>query len=295
MVFKNREEIINNGETPELREKRRLVLDILTAAVEAVNPYNAVKELFQDNTILLEDENIDLSRYSNIYIVAFGKASVGMTQAVCDSISINRGVVITNDPNGRVECEKVDTVVGGHPIPNNGSINGAKQAQQIVSNCREDDLLLVLISGGGSALLCDPRIPLEDLQDVTNLLLRSGATINEINTIRKHLSHVKGGQLIQHVPCRVISLIISDIIGDPVEFIASGPTAPDSTTFEDAKRILEKYNLWNRIPDSARRIITNGLMGKIPETPKEDNEVFRRVKNIIVANNEKACRTAKGY
>ena len=296
MVFRNRQQIIDNGETAELKEKRKIILDILTVALKAVDPYTVVKTHFQNHSIQLNhDRIIDLTDFHNIYLIAFGKASIGMSQAVCDVFPINRGVAITNDPSHKVKHSKVTTIVGGHPIPNNQSILGAREAQDIINNCNSRDLLIVLISGGGSSLLCNPRVPLEDMQLTTDLLLESGATINEINTIRKHISYVKGGQLIQKIPCDVITFIISDIVGDPIEFIASGPTAPDSTTFEDAKKIFKKYNLWNKTPNSVRKTIEDGLLGKIPETPKYEDEIFKQVENIIIANNKKACQAAANH
>ena len=293
MVFKNRMKLIENGETTELKEKRKITLDILEHALKAVDPYLVVKEGVQNH--ILNSKTFDLTDFHNIYLIAFGKASIGMAKAICDTISIARGVVITNSLSNGINQNNITTIIGGHPIPNNQSILGAKEAQSIVNSCTPQDLLIVLISGGGSSLLCNPRVPLEDMQLTTSLLLKSGATINEINTIRKHLSYVKGGQLISDIPCQVITFIISDIVGDPIDFIASGPTAPDSTTFVDAKEILEKYNLWDKIPVTVRRTIENGIAGRIPETPKRDNEIFEHVKNIIIANNEKACISAALY
>jgi glycerate-2-kinase len=151
----------------------------------------------------------------------------------------------------------------------------------------------VLISGGGSALFCMPKVSLDDLQKTTDLLLKSGANINEFNTIRKHLSYVKGGQLASSASCRVISFIISDIVGDPIGSIASGPTCPDPTTFGDAQNILKKYDIWEKLPETAKNTIIDGIKAKIPETPKKGDTVFDNVDNIIVANNEIACKAAK--
>jgi len=292
MLFENREQIINNGQTPELKKIREDVLDILASAIDAVDPYNAVVTRFGKNEIMLDDKTIDLSNFEKIFIVGFGKASVGMAQAVCDSVNIENGIVVTNDPNKKVENSNVTTFVGGHPIPNNNSLIGAEKILELVENCNENDFLIVLISGGGSALLSKPRIELEDMQKTTDLLLKSGADINEINTIRKHLSYVKGGQLAASAKCTVVSLIISDIVGDPIDFIASGPTYPDSTTYEDAQKTIKKYDLWQKLPDSARKTIEDGIKGVIPDTPK-DGSVFDNVYNFIVANNTLACKAAE--
>ena len=293
MLFKNYNQLVANGQTPELKKKRKDVLDILTVALESANPYHAVTRVFDNDQIVFEDKTIDLSCFEHIYLVGFGKASVGMTQAVCDSVTVSRCVVVTNDSSAKVTNERIDVVVGGHPMPNTGSILGAEKILEVVNMCGEHDCLIVLVSGGGSALLCKPRICLEDLQETTDLLLRSGADINEINTIRKHLSYVKGGQLVKHVKGVVVSLIISDIVGDPLEFIASGPTSPDSTTFSDAKEVLEKYDLWEKIPTEVKNVIELGISGNIDETPKRDDPAFDNVFNFIVANNEIACKAAE--
>lgn len=292
MLFKNYDQIVSNGQTPQIQKKRKDILDILTVALDSVNPYNAVKRLFEDANIVFKAESIDISGFENIYVVGFGKASVGMAQAVCDFVNVTEGVTVSNDSSVKLTSDKIEIIFGGHPIPNKRSIQGAEKITKIVKKCGENDLLIVLISGGGSALLCKPRVSLENLQETTNLLLKSGANINEINTIRKHLSYVKGGQLVQHAKGVVVSLVISDIVNDPLEFISSGPTSPDSTTFSDAKKILEKYFLWVKVPLEVRKVIEDGIKGSISETPKKDDPAFDNVYNFIIANNEIACKTA---
>jgi len=292
MLFKNREKIIENGQTPELKKIRGDILDILTFALDSVNPYEVVKSMFYEKKINIGWKTVDPSDFENIYVVGFGKASVGMAQAVCDSIDVKKGVIITNDPSNKVRSECVDTFVGSHPIPDQNSIDGTEKILDIIKMCGNEDLLIVLISGGGSALLCKPRASLEDLQQTTYLLLRSGADINEINTIRKHLSFVKGGQLAKFAKCMTVSFIISDIVGDPIELIASGPTYPDSTTYDDAKMIFKKYDLWQKLPSGVTNIIDDGIQGILAETPKEDNPIFDNLSNFIVANNEIVCKAA---
>jgi len=292
MLFTNSEKIIENGKTSELKKIRKDVLEIFSAAIDAVDPYDSVKSKFIDGKILVNGKKFDLSNFGNIYLISFGKASIGMSKAVCDSIKISKGVIITNEPQGKLNNKNVSIFYGGHPIPNENGMKGTENAVELVKKCNEKDLLIVLISGGGSALFAKPKVSLDDLQRTTDLLLKSGANINEINTIRKHLSFVKGGQLLKSVKCKVISLIISDVINDPLEFIASGPTCPDSTTYRDAKNTLEKYNLYSKIPNSVITIIEDGISGKIPETPKKDNPIFKNVDNFIVANNQIACKAA---
>jgi glycerate-2-kinase len=215
-----------------------------------------------------------------------------MAQAVCDSIDVKKGVIITNDQNNVVRSECITTLIGSHPLPDQENIDGTEKILDIIKMCGNEDLLIVLISGGGSALLCKPRPSLKDLQQTTDLLLKSAADISEINTIRKHLSFVKGGQLAKFAKCMTVSFIISDVVGDPIEFIASGPTYPDSTTYDDAKMIFKKYDLWQKLPSDVTNIIDDGINGILAETPKEDNPIFDNSSNFIIANNEIACRAA---
>jgi glycerate 2-kinase len=292
MLFKNSEKIIENGQTSELKKIRKDVLDILAFASYAVDPYNVVKSRFDGKKIIFESETVDVSGFKNIFLVGLGKASVGMAEAVCDSIGITQGAVITNDSSKKISRDNIATFVGSHPIPDQKSIDATEKVLDVISGCDEEDLLIVLISGGGSSLLCKPRVSLQDLQKTTDLLLKSGADINEINTVRKHLSFVKGGQLVNSASCTVISFIISDIVGDPIEFIASGPTYPDSTTYSDAQKVLIKYDLLEKIPLGVKKIFDEGIKGSIPETLKSDNPVFNNVFNFIVASNEVACKAA---
>ena len=282
-MFLHADKIINNGKTDDLKRCRKDILTILSVALESVDPYRVTYEYLNKS---------DFSNYREIYMLAFGKASVGMAQAVCDILPLKEGVVITNDKK-KVKSRNVHTFVGDHPIPTTRNVIATEKAISMVRRCKSEDLLLVLISGGGSALFCKPRVPLKDMQALTDLLLKCGADITELNTIRKHLSLVKGGQLAKLANCRMISCIISDVVGDPLEFIASGPTVPDTTTFEDARDILIKYDLWDKVPASVREIVEKGLKGEIPETPKPGDEVFNKVDNVVIANNLLACKSAE--
>jgi len=291
-MFKNKDQIIKNGNTPKLKKIRGDILDILCAAVEAVDPYKCVKDRFKRNLILINGKQLDIRSFDNVYLIGFGKASVGMSQAVCDSVNVKEGIIITNDPISKVDSKAVFSFVGSHPIPDNNCVIGTDKIIELIEKLGEKDLLIVLISGGGSSLLTKSRIPLRDLQSSTDMLLKCGANINEVNTVRKHLSLVKGGQLIKNVKCTVISFIISDIIGDPIEHIASGPTHPDSTTFYMSKKILKKYGLLDKVPFIVKKIIEDGINSKIPDTPKPGDIIFNKVFNIIIANNKTACEAA---
>jgi glycerate-2-kinase len=292
MIIKNYNKIIENGQTSDIKKIRTHILDILSYVIKETDPYNCVKRNFCKNKIIIDKKVYTISDYENTYLIGFGKASIKMAQAVCDSIKVKEGIVITNDSKNKVKSSKIETFVGGHPIPNLNSIEGTTKIINIIKKCKDKDILIVLISGGGSTLLCKPKIKLEDLRIVTDLLLKSGAEIKEINTVRKHISDVKGGQLIKNAKCHIISLILSDIIGDPISFIASGPTYHDSTSFEDALIILKKYSLWEKIPISVKKIISDGLSNRIPETPKWKDKIFEKVDNYIVANNNLACYSA---
>ncbi len=291
-MFKNYDQLVKNGQSPELQQKRKDALEILSAAVEAVDPYLAVEQVLQNNKIIVGSKTFELSRFDRIFVVGFGKASVKMAQAVCDAVPVKKGVVITNDSSATVTHESIEVIVGGHPLPDEGSVRGTEKILAMLREVGTNDCMIVLISGGGSALFCKPRVPLQDLQKTTELLLRSGARITEFNTIRKHLSFVKGGQLAQHINGVCISLVISDIVHDPFSSIASGPTYPDSSTFSDAQSILKKYDLWMEVPAAVRDVIEKGIAGKIHETPKSSDPVFQRMSHVIVANNEQACKGA---
>ncbi len=293
MLFKNYNQIINNGKTPVLKQIRKDILDVFSCAIDAVDPYVSVKKVISDNKIVFGSKVFNISDFEDVYLVGFGKASVGMSQAVCDSFKIKEGVVVTDSIESIVKDNNVVTYVGSHPIPDKKNVDATDKIISLIKKTKKNDLLVVLISGGGSALLCKPRVPLKDIQLTTDLLLKSGADINEINTIRKHLSFVKGGQLASYAKCTIVSLVISDIIGDPLGFIASGPTYHDSTSFVDCKKILEKYNIYSKLPDSVRKILSDGIKKIIPETPKKENFVFDKVHNFIVANNNIVCDAAK--
>ncbi|EMR73516.1 putative glycerate kinase [Thermoplasmatales archaeon SCGC AB-539-N05] len=292
--FGDREILVGNGKTRELQNARRDALDILLSAVNVVDPYKVVTSRFTGHMLVFQSQQFDIDSYKNVFLAGFGKASVSMAQAVCDTVPITKGMVLTNDSQAWVNHTDVKTIHGTHPLPSENNVNGTKIMLELVKNCGKDDLLIVLISGGGSALLCHPSISLYDLQKTTDLLLKSGATIQEINTVRKHLSYVKGGQLVKEAKCTVVSLIISDVVGDPLEFIASGPTCPDRTTYNDAKHVLEKYRLWEVVPHDVRHHIEKGVNGEICETPKENGSLFKNVHNFVVANNDLACEAASG-
>ncbi len=288
--------------TPTDAEKIRTKLladlkSLYNIGIESVMPDRAIwRHVRRDgDTLYVADETYDLSRGRH-YLIAFGKAAALMAEALESLIGdvLADGVAITKyGHTGQVKLKKTRLYEAGHPVPDEAGIRAAREALRLAEKARQGDTVYVLISGGGSALLISPAtgLSLQDKQKTTELLLRTGATIQEINTVRKHLSRVKGGQLARAIaPARFCSLILSDVIGDPIEFIASGPTAPDTTTFRDVWNILERYQLRNRLPVAVRTYVREGLAGKQPETPKPGDPVFKRGQNLVVGNLAQALK-----
>jgi glycerate 2-kinase len=186
-----------------------------------------------------------------------------------------------------------------HPLPDASGVKGAKKIVEILRKTTPNDLVVVLISGGGSSLMPLPskNLSLHEKQYVTNSLILSGASIEEINIVRKHLSQIKGGQMLRYLnkDCRLVSLIISDVINDKMDVIASGPTCPDTSTYEDAARVLRNYGLWNKEHHGAKSVIQHGIMNNLPETLKPADTIFQKVTNFLIGNNEVACTAAVNY
>lgn len=272
---------------------------IIRAALKAVDPFLLVKNsLKKEGQFLYADGwECDLSQIKRIFVVGGGKASARMALGV-EEILLDRvfsGVVISKK-NYSTKLKKIELVFGGHPIPDEDSLKGTKRIIDLLSTAQEDDLVIVLISGGGSSLLVSlvEGISLEDKKKMTDLLLKSGADIKEINTIRKHISTVKGGRLARWAyPATILSLILSDVIGDPLNAVASGPTAFDNTTFSDCIKILKRYNLIDKTPKSILQFLERNFNGKENETLKADDPIFKKVKNIIIGSNSLALKEAE--
>jgi glycerate 2-kinase len=291
---------MENGETSVIRQARALALDALEAAVNAADPKLLVhsKLKLEDSTLTADTYAFNLARFKHIYIVGGGKAGTGMTLAVEELLDgyITAGVVTV--PKGtKNKTRWVELTEAGHPLPDKKGEEAAHRMLALAEKATSDDLVVCLLSGGGSSLLPFPRegISLEDEQMLTSALLKSGAPIAEINVVRKHLSAFKGGWLAKKAyPATVLSLILSDVVGDPIDAIASGPTAPDSSTFLDAKKTLEKHGFWLNAPASVRKILSEGIEGKIEETPKPD-AMFENVHNVIIGNNHTASQACAEY
>jgi len=287
----NKEQLIKNSKTKLDRKARELALTSLEHALHVVDPKQIIKsKLLLKNSILKVDAcSSDLKKFKNIYVVGGGKASGPMSEALEQILGkrITNGLV--NVPHGSKNKTNMIKLHGAsHPVPDEAGVEGTRNMLKMLESAKEDDLVICLISGGGSSLMPLPRgnISLSDKGEITNALLKSGATINEINTVRKHISDFKGGWLAKKAyPATILNLILSDVVGDPLDFIASGPTVPDSTTFKDATDVLKKYNLWNTAPRSIKRVLSDGAKRLIPETPKADDKAFKKVYNVVVGNN----------
>jgi len=277
---------------------RKAAASILTAAVRAVEPGAAVRRMLvrRGHRLRLDTRWYDLRQSRRIFVVGAGKAAAPMAAAVEQVLGrrITDGLVIVK--YGHVgPLRRIRLVEAGHPLPDAAGERGAAQMLDLLRSASEDDLVVCLVSGGGSALLPAP-VPGLSLQDkiaVTDLLLRSGATIQEVNIVRKHLSQVKGGRLAQAAaPARLLVLILSDVVGDPLDAIASGPASPDPTTFADALAVVRRYQIEDRLPASALAYLRRGASGHEAETPKPGDPLFHRVQVVVVGNNMRALAAA---
>ncbi len=252
----------------------------------------------KDGRLTVEGKTYDLTRFRRIYLVGGGKAGGSMTEAVEALLGdrLTGGVVNTlQGTEGKYHVNRVELVGASHPVPNEAGAHGVAKMLSMVTGLTNKDLVIVIISGGGSALMPNPAegITLDDLQAITGRLLKRGAAINDLNAVRKHLDSFKGGQLAKRCqPAEVLSLILSDVVGDPLDTIASGPTAPDSTTWGDAKGVLKRYDSWDGAPEPIRKRIEKGLAGELPDTPKADDPAFSKTRNVLVANNSYAAEAA---
>ena len=245
----------------------------------------------------VDQQAYDLKAFRHIYVVGAGKAG-GLMAAALESILGDRltGGVVNVKYGHTVPVHRIELIEAGHPIPDDAGVQGAARIVRLLESLDEEDLVFCVLSGGGSALMPLPvaGITLEEKQAVTGLMLDCGATINQMNTVRKHISQMKGGHLARLAsPATVISLILSDVIGDPLDVIASGPTVPDPSTFADCRAIMTRYQLENTIPASVIRHMQEGEEGRNPETPKPGDPVFKCVQNVLIATSRQALEAAR--
>lgn len=285
--------LLQNCRTPELRKAREILIKLINSAIESVEPSSAMRKWAK-----IEKEKLRIEGYEKVVVVGGGKAGAAMAITLEQMLGERLTEGIVNIPKGtmpEISPRKIKLVGAGHPIPDESGMEGTRRMVELVSGLGQRDLVICLISGGGSALMPLPAegITLSQLQEVTLLLLKSGATIQEVNAVRKHLSAVKGGQLARAAyPARMVSLIISDVVGDRLDTIASGPTYPDPTTYSDALSVLKKYKLKEKVPPRIIVHLINGVKGVIPETPKVGEECFQNAYYKIIASNADALAAA---
>ncbi|MBW1644537.1 MAG: glycerate kinase [Deltaproteobacteria bacterium] len=282
-----------------IHDMRVDALKIYQAGVEAVEPGSAIRRYcsVENNLIYSNGKEYNLTDIQNIYVVGAGKATAPMSAAIEEIFgsTITEGIV--NVKYGHVaSLKKIRLIEAGHPVPDANGQNGADEIVNLLKKAGKKDLVICLISGGGSALLPLPveEISLKEKQETIKVLLSCGASIHEINTIRKHISKIKGGKLAKEVyPAQLITFILSDVVGDDMDVIASGPTVPDTSSFGDCMRIFEKYHIENKVPESVVQYINDGISGKVEETPGKEDRVFKRNQNVIIGSNIEAILAAK--
>ncbi|RJQ22609.1 MAG: glycerate kinase [Nitrospiraceae bacterium] len=290
---------------------KKMLEEIFYSSLKAVAPYEAVRYHTDKIRSVYQKGN-----FKKLVVAGFGKAACPMAKAVEDELSdlLDDGAVITkyghcegqgsrvrgqgvnNYPSLVTRHPSLKIFEAGHPLPDKNGIKGTEEIINLLENADENTLVVCLISGGGSALLVSPYkgISLSEKQEITDLLLKSGADIYELNTIRKHISKVKGGRLAEIAwPAKIISLVLSDVIGDKLDVIASGPTSPDTSTYHDALKVMKKYGLMDKSPNSIIEILQKGKSGLVPETPKGGDKLFEGVENIIIGSSRTALDAAK--
>lgn len=280
---------------------------VFRSGLERADPRSIIRRVLScDGDILLvhtetETASYDLSRYDSVVALGMGKAgakmAAGLESVLGDRLS---GGIVAVKTGYTEKLERITLIEASHPIPDETSVSAADRVLRYAKGLGDKTLAIVLISGGGSALLCAPyegegyAITLEEKRIVTKALLGSGATIQEVNTVRKHLSRIKGGRLAQALaPATTLSLILSDVVGDDLDAIASGPTVPDRTTWRDARDVIARYHLENTIPAAALGILDAGCAGRISDTPKSEDPSFSNTRNVLIGTNYQSLLAAQ--
>lgn len=283
----------------QLSKGHQKAVAIFQAGLEAVAPGAAIKTFCQliGDRLTVAGQGYELGQFEKIFVLGAGKAGAAMAEALEEILGkrVSAGIISVKYKH-LAPLERIKIREAGHPVPDQNGLDGARAIYQLAESADEKTLVICLISGGGSALMPLPvaGVTLEDKQETTRVLLACGASIHEINAIRKHLSIIKGGGLAKAVyPATLITLILSDVVGDDLDSIASGPCVPDSKTFADCRAILAKYSIEDKIPLSVLRHIESGVAGTVTETPKAGQDFFKRTQNVIVANNFNALLKAK--
>jgi glycerate 2-kinase len=274
--------------------------DIFSAALAAADPYYAVSRHLRidGNTLLADGAVFDLARFERVVVVGAGKGASLMAKAVEDVLGdrVEAGIVIVKYGHRAAVLSKIAQIEASHPLPDEAGVNGAGMITGLLGGVDEATLVICLLSGGASSLLVAPieGISLDDKRRTTELLLKCGASIHELNAVRKHLSRIKGGRLAELAsPAPVLTLLLSDVIGDRLDVIASGPTVPDSSTFAEAMEVVKKYGIASGLPASVMRTLRDGIEGRLKETPKGGEPYFKRASAIVVGSLNESLAAAK--
>lgn len=305
LKLQNKSKILKSNYSDSLS----LTLDAIEVGLRSVNPKRIIENSVETsrNYLTITDYSgkkidLDLGSVRCIYLVGAGKATASMADAFIKILNNRKvkGGCITVPYGIRMKNKFCSTTNAAHPIPDSNGVLGTRRILEILEKAKTNDIAVMFLSGGASALMPLPIdiISLSEKQNITKKLLSSGATIDEMNTVRKHLSKVKGGRLAEIINkrFRVLTLILSDVVEDKIDVIASGPTVPDLTTFEDTKNVLVKYKLWKNhilISKKLRDLIIDGMSGNIRDTPKPGNPIFTNIHNVIIGNNNIACKNIK--
>ncbi len=276
---------------------------LFKAAIEAASPYDAVRKNLilspsaKKLSIRSTGNSVDLRKYRRIFVAGAGKAVCPMAMAIEELLGerITKGLVVTRYGHS-IPLKRISVAEAGHPIPDGKGVKAARAIMDMATEAAKGDLFIFLLTGGASALLSAPAegISLKDKQRISGMLIKSGASINEMNTVRKHLSRVKGGRLAELAyPARVLTLIISDVVGNDLSVIGSGPTVPDPSTFDDAIGTLKKYGLRASVPKAAVEFLRQGSQGRMAETPKPGSAALSQSGNFIIADNLSALGAAR--
>ena len=283
----------------DFKKSRENALKMYWEAVEAANPYKCVLEFLsrKSDVLTVDNKRYNLNDIGSIYVVAFGKAATSMAEAVEEVLEdrLTGGIVVSNS-QPQNPYKKLGFYLSSHPVPDDRSLTAAKEVVSVLEKAGENDLVIFLISGGGSALLAmpSPGISLDDKRKVTETLLRSGVDKYGLNAVRKHISQIKGGGLLKKaLPAKVITLILSNVVSDRLDAIASGHTVPDPTTFEDAWRVIEALCIEHKLPPQVVLHLEEGRSGNSPDTLKEGEYDPKDVQTIIVGNNFKSLKAAE--
>ncbi len=298
--------------TGELKKLRQDAIAIFQAGLRAVEPAAAVRRHVrrEAESLVVGGRQYDLRAFHNLFVIGAGKAACPMAKVLEEMLADRLTGGHVNVKYGHLTPEKatagtfrplaplkkIQIQEAGHPVPDSAGLAGTQKILDLLATIEKDDLVIVVLSGGGSALLPMPstNITLAEKQATTKLLLACGANINEMNAIRKHLSQVKGGQLARAAyPATLITLILSDVIGDPLDVIASAPTVADPSTFQEAQSILDKCGIRDQLPASVQQHLAKGVAGEAPETPKPGDTIFAKTQNLIVASNRQAIAAAQ--